>query len=129
MLEGEFKLRRKDGSLMWCRSVGRSMHPSEPQSSTIVTYSDTSERHAAERVLRKSEAMYRNLVETSNDLIWSVDAEGRWTYLSPAAVRRIYRCEPADMLGREFRERAVQALSERDLAAFRRVLEGESVFD
>ena len=129
VLEGEFKLRRKDGSSLWCHSVGRSMNPADPQSSTIVTYSDTSERHAAQRALRKSEAMYRNLVETSNDLIWSVDAQGRWTYLSPAAVRRIYGCEPADMLGREFREQLAQEVSERDLAVFRRIFEGESAFD
>ena len=129
VLDGEFKLLRKDGSALWCRAVGRAMNAETPRASVIVTYSDTSERHAAERALRKSEAMYRNLVETSNDLIWSVDAEGRWTYLSPAAARRIYRCEPADMLGREFREQTAQELSERDLAVFHRILEGESVFD
>ncbi len=129
VLEGEFRLRRKDGSALWCRAVGRALNPETPLASVIVTYNDTSERHAAERALRKSESMFRNLVETSNDLIWSLDAEGRWIYLSPAAVRRIYRCEPADMLGREFREQTAQELSERDLAVFRRVLEGESVFN
>jgi diguanylate cyclase (GGDEF)-like protein/PAS domain S-box-containing protein len=129
VMDGEFKLRRKDGSALWCRAVGRAMNPDLPQSSVIITYSDASGRHEAERALRKSEAMYRNLVETSNDLIWSVDAEGRWTYLSPAAVRRIYGCEPADMLGREFREQLAQEVSERDLAVFRRILDGESSFD
>jgi diguanylate cyclase (GGDEF)-like protein/PAS domain S-box-containing protein len=129
VLDGEFQLRRKDGTALWCRAVGRAMNPESPQASVIVTYSDTSGRHEAERALRKSEAMYRNLVETSNDLIWSVDAEGRWIYLSPAAVRRIYDCEPADMLGREFREQLAQEVSERDLAVFRRILEGGSVFD
>ena len=129
VLEGEFRLRRKDGALLWCHSVGRTMNPAEPQASAIVTYSDTSERHAAQRALRKSESMYRNLVETSNDLIWSMDALGCWTYLNPAAVRRIYGCEPADMLGREFREALAPELAERDLAVFRRILAGESVFD
>jgi|CXWL01.1.fsa_nt_gi diguanylate cyclase (GGDEF)-like protein/PAS domain S-box-containing protein len=129
VLEGEFRLRRKDGSSLWCRAVGRALNPETPLASVIVTYNDTSERHAAERALRKSEALYRNLVETSNDLIWSLDAEGRWTYLSPAAVRRIYRCEPADMLGREIREQTAQEVNERDLAVFRRILDGESVFD
>ena len=129
VLEGEFKLRRKDGGSLLCRAVGRSTNPESPEASVIVTYSDTSEWHAAERALRKSEAMYRNLVETSNDLIWSVDAEGRWTYLSPAAARRIYGCPPGDLMGREFSEMLAQEVTERDMAVFRRILAGEPVFD
>ena len=129
VLEGEFKLRRKDGAELWCHSVGRALDPKSPETSTIVTYSDTSERHQAERALRKSEAMYRNLVETSNDLIWSVDPGGRWTYLSPAATQRIYGCEPREMVGHEFRDILAQEVTDRDLAVFRRILEGESVFD
>ncbi len=129
VLEGDFKLRRKDGGSLLCRAVGRAVNPDSPEASVIVTYSDSSERHAAERALRKSEAMYRNLVETSNDLIWSVDAEGRWTYLSPAAARRIYGCPPGDLIGRGFSEMLAQEVSERDLAVFRRILAGEPMFD
>ncbi len=127
--DGEMKLRRKDGSRLWCRVVARAVDPDTPQASTIIAYADVGERHAAERALRKSEAMYRNLVETSNDLIWSVDAAGRWTYLNPAAVRRIYGAQPGEMIGREFRERLAQEVTERDLAVFGRILAGESVFD
>ena len=129
VLEGEFRLRRKDGSELWCRAVGRAIDPRAPEASVVVTYNDTSERHAAERALRKSESLYRNLVETSNDLIWSVDAAGRWTYLSPAATRRIYGCEPRDILGREFRELLAQEVADRDLAVFARILNGESIYD
>jgi diguanylate cyclase (GGDEF)-like protein/PAS domain S-box-containing protein len=127
--EGEMKLRRKDGAVLYCQVVARATDPEAPQRSAIVTYIDISERHAAELALRKSEAMFRNLVETSNDLIWSVDLAGRWTYLSPDAVRRIYGCEPGEMLGREFRETIAQEVTERDLAVFTRILAGESVFD
>src|SRR6185369_1616479 len=109
--------------------VGRSLAPDAPVPSAIVTYSDTSERHAAQRALRKSEGMYRSLVETSNDLIWSVGTDARWTYLSPAATRRIYGCQPGEMMGHEVRERLAPEVSERDVAVFNRILSGESLFD
>ncbi len=127
--EGEMRLQRKDGTRLMCRVVARATNPDAPESSTILTYADVSERYAAESALRRSEATYRNLVETSNDLIWSVDAEGRWTYLSPRAVRRIYGFEPGELLGRELKEACAQEVSERDIAVFRRILAGESVFD
>ena len=129
VLEGEFRLLRKDGSTLRVRSLGRALDPAAPQAASIVTYTDVSERHAAEVALRKSEAMYRNLVETSNDLVWSLDREGRWTYLNPAAVRRIYGCQADDMLGRRFTEVLAREVSERDVTVFQRIFEGESVFD
>jgi diguanylate cyclase (GGDEF)-like protein/PAS domain S-box-containing protein len=129
VLDGEFKMRVKNGSPLWCRAVGRALNPDLPQASVVVTYSDTSERHAAERALRKSEAMYRNLVETSNDLIWAVDAAGLWTYLNPDAVRRIYGVQASEMIGRSATDLLAPEVSDRDQATFGRVLSGESIFD
>lgn len=129
VLEGGLELARRDGTKLWCRLLTRALDPAAPQESAIVAFSDSAERHAAEQALRKSEAMYRNLVETSNDLIWSVDGEGRWTYLNPAAAQRIYGCQPGELLGHEFREVLAQEVRDRDLAVFRRILGGESVFD
>lgn len=57
------------------------------------------ERKRVEAALKASEKKYRNLVETSQDLIWSVDVEGRFTFVNQAA-KRIYGYEPADMIGR-----------------------------
>jgi diguanylate cyclase (GGDEF)-like protein/PAS domain S-box-containing protein len=129
VVDGEFKMQVKNGNPLWCRAVGRALNADMPQASVVITYSDTSERHGAERALRKSEAMYRNLVETSNDLIWAVDAAGRWTYLNPAAVRRIYGAQAGEMLGRNATETLAPEVSERDQATFARVLAGESIFN
>ena len=120
---------RKDGTTLWCRSLGRAVDPGDPQASAIFAVSDAQERRAAERALRESEAMYRNLVETSNDLIWSVDLDGRWSYLNGAAVRRIWGSAAEDMLGQPFSDSVVAELRERDQAVFRRILEGEHVQD
>jgi diguanylate cyclase (GGDEF)-like protein/PAS domain S-box-containing protein len=127
--EWDAPLARKDGMPMWSRSLGRALDPGRPEEGAIYTFTDASERLAAERELRNSEAMYRSLVETSNDLIWSIDAAGRWTYLNPAAAERIYGCPAAELIGREYREQIAQEVRERDLAVFRRILAGESVFN
>jgi diguanylate cyclase (GGDEF)-like protein/PAS domain S-box-containing protein len=75
-----------------------------------------------------SDARWRSLAETSNDLLWSIDLEGRWAYLNPAAARRILACTADELLGRPMHELIVPALRERDAEVFARVLAGESVF-
>ena len=53
------------------------------------------------QLLIESEGRYRDLVETSHDLIWQTDAEGRFTYLN-AAANEIFGLAPPDLLGRCF---------------------------
>jgi len=79
---------------------------------------------AAQRALRTSEQVYRHLVETSHDLIWSIDAEGRWTFLNRHATRRIYGREPEEMLGHSFLDYASPEHRQADREAFHGVLAG-----
>jgi diguanylate cyclase (GGDEF)-like protein/PAS domain S-box-containing protein/excisionase family DNA binding protein len=53
------------------------------------------------QLLLESENRYRDLVETSHDLIWSTDAEGRFTYLNTASYD-IFGLAPKDLIGRCF---------------------------
>ena len=53
------------------------------------------------QLLLESEHRYRDLVETSHDLIWVTDAEGRFTYLNSAA-HEIFGLPPRDLIGRCF---------------------------
>ena len=53
------------------------------------------------QLLIESEGRYRDLVETSHDLIWQTDAEGRFTYLN-AAAHQIFGLAPQDLIGRCF---------------------------
>ncbi len=128
IFEGDGPLARKDGSRLWCRAQARAVNPEAPQEAAIVVFSDITERHGAEQALRRSESLYRSLVETSNDLVWSIDLEGRWAYLNPAAVRRIYGGKATDLLGQPLQALAAPEVRERDLAVFARVLSGDAVF-
>lgn len=53
------------------------------------------------QLLIESEGRYRDLVETSHDLIWQTDTEGRFTYLN-AAAHEIFGLAPRDLIGRCF---------------------------
>ncbi len=67
---------------------------------------------------------YRDLVENSDELIWSADALGRWTFVN-AAARRIYGCAPEEMIGRPVTDWMVPEDAARDLKTLERILEGE----
>ncbi|MGH8677675.1 MAG: putative bifunctional diguanylate cyclase/phosphodiesterase [Burkholderiales bacterium] len=50
------------------------------------------------QLLLESESRYRDLVETSHDLIWTTDALGRFTYLNNGSID-IFGQPPRDLLG------------------------------
>ena len=84
---------------------------------------DISKRKAAERERIAAEARYRDLVETAHDLVWSMDPEGRWTYLN-AAARIIYGYSPGEMRMRPIRDFQAPERAEQDAAAFLDILQG-----
>ncbi len=59
------------------------------------------EKHRIIQLLAESEGRYRDLVETSHDLIWATDAQGSFTYLNSAA-HEVFGMAPKDLLGRCF---------------------------
>lgn len=69
----------------------------------IVSARTLQEKRIAERDLIKSEALYQDLVETSQDLIWKCDTEGRYLYLN-RAWQGVLGYTSDEMLGRSFSE-------------------------
>jgi PAS domain S-box-containing protein len=84
------------------------------------------QRQRAEQQLRDSEALYHDLVETSQDLIWQCDAEGRYTYLNPA-WETVFGYRLDEMLGRPFADFQSPEYAARDTREFARLLQGGSV--
>ncbi|MCC3420399.1 MAG: PAS domain S-box protein [Microcoleus sp. PH2017_07_MST_O_A] len=65
----------------------------------LVIFRDISDRKHAEAALAESEAKFRRLVEGANDMIWSAQADGIFTYLSPQ-FETMFGFPPSDWVGK-----------------------------
>jgi diguanylate cyclase (GGDEF)-like protein/PAS domain S-box-containing protein len=124
----EYRLGRADGTHVWVRGTGRAVAgPGGRARRFVGAISDISDRKAVEEQLRESETHFRRLVETSNDLIWEIDADRRWTYLSPRAARQLLGRESESLVGRPVTETQSEEERARTNEMLDRVLAGEMV--
>jgi PAS domain S-box-containing protein len=123
-LNFENRYLHKDGTLRWLLWTA---YVSPEEELIYGVAKDVTDRKRSEERLRESERKYRDLVETSSDLIWSVDKGGQFTFVNRAA-RRIYGYEPEEMLGRRIADFENDEQRLRDEEAFRGVIAGTPLF-
>jgi PAS domain S-box-containing protein len=75
------------------------------------------ERERIEEALQKSETRYRTLVETAREIIWTVDADGHYNYVSPS-MTRVLGYTPEEIMGLDPLETLTPATRERLLRVF-----------
>lgn len=96
----EMRYQRRDGVLRWGDLSVFALHgPTKENISFFAMFNDITIRKQVEEDLRQSESKYRALVETSFDWIWEVDAQSRYTFISPQVID-ILGFAPEEMLGR-----------------------------
>ncbi|WP_373537888.1 PAS domain S-box protein [Microcoleus sp.] len=93
----------------------------------FTTLMDITARKLAERALAESEEKYRHLVETSQDIIWSCDAQGHITFVNQA-VKQIYGYEAEEMLGCSFSDFLAPGQIDWNRELQQRLLTGDDVF-
>ena len=87
----ETRLVRKDGEEIWVIVSGSPLTREDGSyAGTLDMLVDIAERHGREQALRASEERYRNIVETTAEGVWMIDADHQTTYVN----RRM-----AEMLG------------------------------
>ena len=75
------------------------------------------ELNGVKEELQKSRALYHDLVETLNDVIWEVNIDGIYTYVSPR-VYHMLGYEPEEFLGKMFFEHMPEEEAQRTYDLF-----------
>lgn len=83
---------------------------------------DLSLRRNIQEKLIQSENKYRTLVETSHELVWSVDAEGKIKFVNNAS-KDIYGYGPEQMIGKKFTDFATEDQVIYDIVEFKKAVE------
>ncbi|HYI08815.1 MAG TPA: response regulator [Thermoanaerobaculia bacterium] len=67
----------------------------------LLCFRDVTEQRRSEQALRESRERYSHIIENANELIYSADYHGRFTFVNPAAIR-ITGFGEEELLGRHY---------------------------
>ncbi len=76
--------------------------------------------------LRENEQKYRDLVETSQNIIWSVDCHGKVTFINEAS-NLIYGYSPGEVLGKKLTEFCLESYVKKDDEMIQDILSGKKI--
>lgn len=117
----------RDGRLLEVISAAR-LITYRGQQVVLEICTDITERKSAEDALRESEARYRSLVERTGEVIFSLDPEGRFTFLNPP-FEKLTGFAPEEWRGRLFSEIIHPDDIPRLKNRMKKVLEGEILME
>jgi PAS domain S-box-containing protein len=124
----EITLRRKDGQLLYCLNTATAVRDT---SGKIIRYQgalvDITERRAIEKRLHKQQEFAHRLVESFPDLIFVVDIDRHYTFVSPK-VKDALGYEPSEVLQSTFSDWIHPEDRQTLMAAFGDVIAGRRSF-
>jgi PAS domain S-box-containing protein len=121
----ELRIQRKSGAIAWVESYAECVRMEMPES--FILYSalvDITERKQAEQAFRDSESKYRLLAENVSDVIYTLDMDLRYTYISPS-VKLLQGFEPAELLNQSANDTITHSSVELVMKALSEVMELE----
>ena len=114
----EMRYLHKDGSWRWMEGIGKNLLHDPKIRGIVVNYRDITERKRLEEALQRSESRHRLITENVPDVIWTMDMNLRFTYISPSVwrqqgitVEEAMQRRPEDFLSPASLEAAMNALN------------------
>jgi len=97
----ESRVVRKDGVILHVQTTSSLVMQGGRVVGVTGILTDITDRKAAQEALKESEQKYRLLVENSRDVIFSLDTQGNFTYVSPA-IEHVSGYRVDDVIGTSF---------------------------
>jgi PAS domain S-box-containing protein len=121
----EFDYLCKDGSTKPVELKAVNMINDPVINGILANYRDITERKFSEKTLKQSEEKYRTMIDRSNDMIWTLDTAGKFTFFN-RQTEEVTGLKLSDWLGKSF----VPLILEEDLpmidTIFKKGLQGKS---
>ena len=98
----EYKALRSDGSTFDVEVKGEFIRDEEGNRLQMIFVTrDITQRKLTEKKLNETEALFRRMIETINDVVYEVSNDGTVVYVSPA-IERILGYKPEEIIGKNF---------------------------
>ncbi len=103
--ECEIRMRHKDGRWVWVLDRGKIISRTEDGEPLFAmgTHQDITERKEAENKLANSEVKFRELVDNTTDIIYTINTDGEFTFISNAWKRELGH-ERNEVIGKSFKD-------------------------
>jgi PAS domain S-box-containing protein len=95
----EFTAAKKDGSTFPAIISAKLIIEKEGPTGLRGIVIDITERKKSELLVEDSKKRYQDLIETINDFVWEIDAQGRYTYCSPQ-MEKLWGLKSTEMIGK-----------------------------
>jgi PAS domain S-box-containing protein len=101
--ECETRMRHKSGKWIWVLDRGKVITRTDDGEPLFAmgTHQDITERKEAEKKLANSEVKYRELIDNTTDIIYTINTDGEFTFVSNAWKRELGH-ERHEVLGKSF---------------------------
>ena len=95
----DLRYRHKNGHVLWFEMKGSYFKDVNGVYKSLVISRDITERKIAEQKLRESEEKYRNLINNISDVIFELDMNNKFTYISPQ-IFDTFGYHPEELIGK-----------------------------
>lgn len=126
---GEIHNKKKNGDLFWESAI---MAPIFDKQGKITNYikvaEDITEKKLAEDAIRKSEALYRNLVHVIPDGVYKSTNEGKFVNVNPAMVKMLGYASKEELLAVDIKTQLYFEIADRESVVLKENLKETRIF-